>query len=71
MTWPDAYTEPVALTAEEVHVLICAMAGNFPDSLAEHRMPVLRKLAKADRAIGEFKRAYRQENPVSATDDKP
>lgn len=58
MTWPDEFETPVELNAGEIHVLICAMAGNFPETLAEHRMPVLRKLAKASRAVGEFREAY-------------
>lgn len=47
-------TIPVDLTAHEIQVLMCAMAGNFPESLARVRMPVLRKLARADRAASHY-----------------
>jgi hypothetical protein len=40
-------TVSVDLTAPEIQTLTAAMAGNFPDSLAEHRVAVLRKLARA------------------------
>jgi hypothetical protein len=40
-------TIAVELTAREIQVLTCAMAGNFPASLNDARMPALRKLAKA------------------------
>jgi hypothetical protein len=43
----------VDLTARELHVLTCAMAGNFPAKLNDVRMPTLRKLAKASRLLGE------------------
>lgn len=43
----------VDLTPRELHVLICAMAGNHPPKLNDVRMPVLRKLAKAERALQE------------------
>lgn len=46
-------TISVDLTAEELHVLICAMAGNFPPQLNSYRMPALRKLAKADHILKE------------------
>lgn len=46
MSENDEATATVELTAREVQVLTCAMAGNFPESLADARMPVLRKLAK-------------------------
>jgi hypothetical protein len=49
---PDP-TISVDLTAREVHVLICAMAGNHPASLRAVRMPALRKLAKAKRLLDE------------------
>lgn len=35
-----------SFTSEEAHVLGCAMAGQFPPSLNEYRMPALRKLAR-------------------------
>jgi len=41
------------LTERELHVLTCAMAGNFPPRLNEVRMPTLRKLAKASRTLKE------------------
>ena len=37
------------LTADERQLLICALAGNFPERLAPLRMEVLRGLANADR----------------------
>jgi hypothetical protein len=43
----------VGLTARELHVLTCAMAGNHPPTLNDVRMPTLRKLAKASRALKE------------------
>jgi hypothetical protein len=42
----------VFLTDEEVHCLICAMAGNFPDRFKPIRMDLLRKLSKAQHARG-------------------
>lgn len=41
-----------SFTAEELHCLICAMAGNFPEQFAPIRMGLLRKLAKASRVAG-------------------
>jgi hypothetical protein len=38
-------------TAEELHCLICAMAGNFPERFKPIRLDLLRKLAKAQRAV--------------------
>lgn len=38
-------TISVDLTADELHVLTCAMAGNFPPRLNFARTPTLRKLA--------------------------
>lgn len=38
------------LNAGERQLLTCALAGNHPPHLAPFRMPVLRALAKADRA---------------------
>jgi hypothetical protein len=35
------------LTEDELHCLVCAMAGNFPDRFKPIRMGLLRKLAKA------------------------
>lgn len=46
-------TISVDLTARELHVLTCAMAGNHPASLDLVRMPTLRKLAKAHRTLTE------------------
>lgn len=48
-------TIDVALTARELHVLTCAMAGNYPPRLDDARMPALRKLAKALRFLAEAK----------------
>ena len=42
-----------AFTAEELHCLTCAMAGNFSERFAPIRMSLLRKLAKASRAVTE------------------
>lgn len=42
----------VSLTGEELHCLICAMAGNFPDRFKPLRMDLLRKLSKAQHALG-------------------
>jgi hypothetical protein len=42
----------VDLSGEELHCLICAMAGNFPERFQPIRMGLLRKLAKAQRATG-------------------
>jgi hypothetical protein len=39
----------IELTADEVHCLVCAMAGIFPDRFRPIRMGLLRKLAKASR----------------------
>ncbi|MBJ7469690.1 MAG: hypothetical protein JHD16_00230 [Solirubrobacteraceae bacterium] len=38
----------VNLNADEIQTLVAAMAGNHPESLSEHRVSVLRKLAHAD-----------------------
>lgn len=46
-------TAAVDLTAEEVHCLICAMAGNFPDRFKPIRMDLLRKLSKVAYSSGE------------------
>lgn len=46
-------TIAVDLTARELHVLTCAMAGNHPPKLNDVRMPTLRKLAKASRTLKE------------------
>lgn len=46
-------TISVDLTAGELHVLTCAMAGNFPPRLRPVRLPTLRKLAKATRTLTE------------------
>jgi hypothetical protein len=43
-------TIAVELTAREIQVLTCAMAGNFPATLNDARMPALRKLARASTA---------------------
>jgi hypothetical protein len=43
----------VSFTAEELHCLTCAMAGNFPPQFDSIRMDLLRKLAKASRAVGQ------------------
>lgn len=43
----------IELTAEEIHCLVCAMAGNFPVRFAPVRMELLRKLARAHRATME------------------
>jgi hypothetical protein len=40
----------VTFSAEELHCLICAMAGNFPRQFNPIRMDLLRKLTKAQRA---------------------
>jgi hypothetical protein len=40
----------VTFSAEELHCLICAMAGNFPPQFNPIRMGLLRKLTKAQRA---------------------
>lgn len=45
-------TVSVDLTAREIQVLTCAMAGNFPESLGDVRVPALRKLAKAHHKMG-------------------
>src|SRR4051812_24164599 len=37
---------PVTFSAEELHCLICAMAGNFPEQFGPIRMGLLRKLTK-------------------------
>lgn len=50
----DSPTIKVAFTERELHVLTCAMAGNFPPGLSDVRMPTLRKLARASRALGEM-----------------
>jgi hypothetical protein len=39
----------VELTADEIHCLTCAMAGNFPSRFEPIRMTLLRKLARASR----------------------
>lgn len=38
-----------ALDSRERQLLTCALAGNYPESMADLRMPVLRALAEADR----------------------
>jgi hypothetical protein len=43
----DPYEHHLTLTPKELQTLTAAMAGNFPESLNEYRMPLLRKLAKA------------------------
>lgn len=42
----DAFSR---LTNDERQLLVCALAGNYPERLAPLRMEVLRGLAKADR----------------------
>jgi hypothetical protein len=37
----------IELTLDEIQLLTCAMAGNFPPRLAHLRMDLLRKLARA------------------------
>jgi hypothetical protein len=49
-------TISVDLTERELHVLTCAMAGNFPPKLNDVRMPTLRKLARASRTLREAAR---------------
>lgn len=49
---PDPTQGVVVLSEEELHCLICAMAGNFPDRFGPIRMDLLRKLAKARAATG-------------------
>jgi hypothetical protein len=44
---PHEPNHTLSLTANEIHTLVCAMAGNFPESLNEYRLPLLRKLAHA------------------------
>lgn len=46
-------TIDVSLSARELQVLTCAMAGNYPPKLDDARMPALRKLAKASRTLEE------------------
>lgn len=46
-------TIAVDLTARELHVLTCAMAGNHPPSLNDVRLPALGKLAKATHTLRE------------------
>lgn len=48
----DQRTTAVELTAKEIQTLTAAMAGNHPASLNEHRLPVLRKLARASLVFG-------------------
>jgi hypothetical protein len=43
----SSHATVVTLTAKEIQTLMAAMAGNHPATLSEHRMPVLRKLARA------------------------
>ncbi len=54
-------TISVDLTERELHVLTCAMAGNFPPKLADVRMPTLRKLARAHGALTDAAGARREE----------
>jgi hypothetical protein len=42
--------DALTFSAEELHCLICAMAGNFPPQFNPIRMGLLRKLTKAQRA---------------------
>lgn len=44
-------TTNVALSAGELHLLACALAGNHPASLAHHRGRVIQKLGHAERQL--------------------
>jgi hypothetical protein len=48
----------VPLSAEELHCLICALAGNFPERFTPVRIDLLRKLSEAQCAgTGQWGRA--------------
>lgn len=50
-------TIAVELTALDLRVLTAAMSGNFPDDFDDARLPLLRKLAKADFTLRDLPRA--------------
>jgi hypothetical protein len=54
------------LSVEERQMLICALAGNFPERFSDLRMPVLRGLAKAD---GDARRKVQRENELQGARD--